>query len=107
MAKYLLTQGYKDAAAVIIGSTLEAHLRKLATSRHLGVLDAQGKPKKATVLNAELKKSGAYEGGEEKQITAWLHIRNEAAHGHYQSYTADQVQLMASGVQDFMKRVTS
>ena len=30
MAEYLLSEGYKDAAAVIAGSVLEGHLRRLA-----------------------------------------------------------------------------
>lgn len=29
MAKYLLAEGYKDASAVLIGSSLESHLRRL------------------------------------------------------------------------------
>jgi hypothetical protein len=30
MASYLLAEGYKDAAAVLVGSSLEGHLRNLA-----------------------------------------------------------------------------
>jgi hypothetical protein len=39
MGKYLNDQGYKDAAAVIIGSTLENHLRNLAIKNNILVVD--------------------------------------------------------------------
>ena len=51
MAKHLLDEGYKDAAAVIAGSTLEGHLRQLcglygvSTTTATGALAA---PKKQT-----------------------------------------------------------
>jgi hypothetical protein len=57
MAKHLLDEGYKDAATVIAGSSLEAHLRRLCDSHGIRVLDAKGKPKKAELMNEELHKA--------------------------------------------------
>jgi hypothetical protein len=51
---------YKDAAAVIAGSTLEEHLRKLAQKNGVAIEKADGAPKKADALNADLAGAGAY-----------------------------------------------
>jgi hypothetical protein len=103
MALHLQESGYKDAAAVICGSTLEGHLRGLSNKYGLPV-EVSGKPKKADLLNAELTKAGAYSALDQKNVTAWLALRNKAAHGDYSQYTADQVALFISGVGDFMAR---
>ena len=44
MASELQRKGFKDAAAVIAGSTLEEHLRKLATKAQLPIYRQQGRP---------------------------------------------------------------
>jgi hypothetical protein len=38
----------------------------------------------------------------QKQITTWAHVRNKAAHGEYDEYTKDQVQMMLIFVQGFV-----
>jgi hypothetical protein len=106
MAEHLLQQGYKDPAAVIVGSVLEEHLRVLCHARGIPTT-ASGKPKKADTLNAELAASSAYNKLDQKGITAWLDLRNKAAHGHYSDYTADQVNNMLLGVQEFMRRIAA
>lgn len=103
MANHLLATGYKDAAAVISGSTLEAHLKQMAAK--FGVSAEQDcKPKKADSINSELVKASAYSKIEQKSITAWLGVRNSAAHGNYEDYESSQVQLMNQGIQDFIVR---
>jgi hypothetical protein len=105
MAKHLLDQGFKDAAAVIAGSSLEAHLRALCTKHGIDTNDKDAKPKKASSLNAELDKAHAYRSsGDPKSVTAWLDTRNDAAHGDYDKYLPQQVNLMIAGVRDFMLR---
>ena len=37
-------------------------------------------------------------------VTAWLDLRNKAAHGHYLEYTKEQVELMLQSVRDFTAR---
>jgi hypothetical protein len=103
MAEYLLSEGYKDPAAVIIGSTLEEHLRQLCVRNGLPTT-AGGKPKKADQLNADLANASVYSKLDSKSITSWLDLRNKAAHGKYTEYTKEQVQLMIQGIQDFMTR---
>ncbi len=104
MARHLADNGYKDAAAVIAGSTLEAHLRHLCSKHGLTVDDAKGKAKKADTLNSELAKATAYSKGDQKNVTAWLDLRNSAAHGQYSDYSAEQVVLLIASVRDFLSR---
>jgi len=107
MAQHLLDEGYKDAAAVIAGSSLEAHLRQLCAKAGIDT-ETQGstgsRPKKAETMNADLTKAGVYSKLEQKSVTAWLGLRNSAAHGDYDDYTGDQVALMVSGIRNFITR---
>lgn len=59
------------------------------------------------MLNQDLHKNDAYKLGDQKKITAWLDLRNEAAHGHYDSYTQSEVEIMLDGVHDFLNRVSA
>ena len=43
-----------------------------------------------TGLNANLVKADTYTKLDQKLITAWLDLRNKAAHGKYDEYTADR-----------------
>ena len=43
---------------------------------------------------------------DQKKITAWLDLRNKAAHGKYGEYNTDQVRQMLLGVTEFMARVS-
>jgi hypothetical protein len=97
MSKHLLDQGYKDAAAVIAGSSLEAHLRQLCAKAGVDTDTEAGSPKKADRLNAELAGAEVYAKGDQKNVTAWLDLRNDAAHGHYDRYQGGQVALLISG----------
>lgn len=107
MASHLLDEGYKDPAAVVGGASLEGHLRQLA--KRLGIettitTTSGVRPKKAESLNAEIAKTTAYSVLDQKNVTAWLDLRNKAAHGHYTTYTAEQVAIMLAGVRDFITR---
>lgn len=108
MAEHLLEEGYKDASAVMIGATLETHLKKLAIKNDVEVtkIDKKGKfyPKSANALNADLKAEDIYNQLDHKSITAWMELRNNAAHGHYDEYTKGNVEIMLQGVKDFIKR---
>ena len=104
MAEYLLTEGYKDPAAVLAGGVLEEHLQKLCLKHGVNVIDStSGKPRMAGAMNDDLAKK-VYDKLEQKGITFWLDIRNKAAHGHYRDYKESQVQLMIQGIQDFLVR---
>ena len=108
MADHLLGNGYKDAAAVIIGSTLEAHLRQLCQKFGIDVevQDGRGnlRPKKADRMNSDLAGALAYNKLDQKSVTAWLDLRNKAAHGKYGEYNSEQVALLTQSVRDFISR---
>ena len=55
-------------------------------------------------LNAELKAYGVYNAIEHKQVTAWLGLRNSAAHGDYGDYDEVTVKGMIDGVREFAFR---
>ena len=105
MSKYLLDLKYKDPAAVMIGSVLEEHLRLLCRNNSVDITylkNGDTIPKKANTLNADLTKAGVYGVLEQKNISAWLDLRNRAAHGKYGEYNQEQVELMYQGVLNFI-----
>lgn len=107
MAEYFLSEGYKDPAAVIIGGVLEEHLRQLCQKNGIPItFDKDGKDVaiKANQLNQNLVKAGQYNKLEMKNVTAWLDLRNKAAHGKYDKYDKSQVDGMLQGVTDFITR---
>lgn len=103
MGEYLLEEGYKDPAAVIIGGVLEEHLKKLCLRNSIDIT-INDRFKKADMMNADLAKSKVYNLLDQKNITAWLDLRNKAAHGKYTEYTDEQVQLALLGIRDFIAR---
>lgn len=107
MAGHLLDEGYKDAAAVIAGSTLESHLRQLCNKHNISIeikTKLGMRPKKADQINSELTSTSVYSKLDQKNVTAWLDLRNKAAHGQYSEYSKEQVSLMVSGIRDFITR---
>ncbi|MBC8112814.1 MAG: hypothetical protein H7062_00390, partial [Candidatus Saccharimonas sp.] len=96
-AELLLSQDHlKDPAAVLAGGVLEEHLRKLCNKYGVSLVatntvTGQQFPKKLDTMNADLTKQRVYGMNEQKQITAWADLRNNAAHGHTTAYTANDV----------------
>jgi len=101
MGEYLLKEGYKDAAAVIIGSVLEDTLRKLAEKNEIPTTNDKGKKLTIEPINVELAKKDIYNQLVKKQITSWADLRNNAAHGHFDQYDNKQVEYMLIFVQNF------
>jgi hypothetical protein len=109
MAEHLIEEGYKDAAAVMIGSVLEEHLRQLCQKHGIDteiVKNTNPIPKKADLLNGDLAKAQVYTKLDQKNVTAWLGLRNNAAHGKYGDYNREQVKLMLQGVSEFISRIS-
>jgi hypothetical protein len=101
-AEDLLSEHHTDPAILIAGGALESHLRRLADLYGVPYLDAKRKPIAPTTLNQNLVKAGAYDGIAGKQVTYWQGVRNEPAHGHYNTQTEDQVNLMLQGILQFV-----
>jgi hypothetical protein len=104
MADDLQRSGYKDAAAVIAGSTLEEHLRKLATKNAIATEKPDGSARKADSMNVDLAKVPVYNKLIQKSVTAWLDLRNNAAHGRYSEYDDAQVAALIRDVRDSAAR---
>jgi len=107
MAEHLINQGYKDPAAVVIGSVLEEHLRQLCSANDIETTTIKGDttvPLSAERLNNSLAKANVYSKFDLKTITAQFDIRNSAAHGKYDEYDIKQVQLMYQNVLSFLTR---
>lgn len=106
MAEHLLKEGYKDPSTVLVGSTLEVHLRELCVAKSIETETTNSKgnlvPKKADLMNSDLTKAGIYSSAHQKQVTAWLGLRNSAAHGKYSDYSNAEVSLMLQGVRQFI-----
>jgi hypothetical protein len=107
MAEHLLESGYKDPAAVLIGGVLEGELKTMAQRRGLKVATDDGRPLKAEALNSALAAAACYDKLEQKNVTAWLDLRNKAAHAEYGKYTFEHVQAMLLGVRHFVARMTA
>ena len=104
MDKYLLEEDYKDPAAVLAGGTLEEHLRKLCQKNNIEIMKDISHYRTADSLNADLAGANVYSKLDQKSATAWLDLRNKAAHGKYNEYTKDQVALMVQSILDFISR---
>lgn len=91
----LLSSGYHLAAAVIAGVVLETGLRELCDRN--GV--AHGKLDK---MNADLAKNGTYNKLQQKRITALADIRNSAAHGKPEEFSANDVKTMINEVEQLL-----
>ena len=108
MLEQLLSEGYKDAAAVIAGSSLEGHLKQLWAKHEISLNPTTSggpSPKTAGVVNSDLRTASGCSSIDRKNVTAWLGLRNAAAHGDYFTFTADQVRNLIIGVQNFIKKV--
>jgi hypothetical protein len=96
-AVFLASEGYHVAAASLAGAVLEDTLRKLCQAHKLPV------PAKTKIdaLNADLARAGVYDKLIQKRITALADIRNNADHGHFKKFTADDVDDMIKWVRRF------
>lgn len=105
MAEHLLENKYKDAAAVIIGSTLEEHIRQLCIKYEIDIQEEK-KWKMVNIsvdtMNNSLCNKAIYNKLVQKSIIAWYDLRTKAAHGRREEYTVEQVKLMYDWVLNFI-----
>jgi ABC-type lipoprotein export system ATPase subunit len=104
LAAELHARGYKDAAAVITGSALEQHLRRLAVKSRPWIERDDVIPQGGEAINHALVAAGVYNRLQQKSVTAWLDLRNKSVHGHYSTYDSAQVLGLIRDVRDFMTR---
>jgi hypothetical protein len=102
LAEHLLSEKYKEAAAVMAGGALESHLRNLADKHKTGSRHPDGKRKKVETIAQELVTANVFSSLEKKGITYWYGIRTEAAHG--EDVEASQVAQMIPDITAFISR---
>jgi len=96
---------YKTPAAVMIGSVLEEHLRKLCVKNGISILknkNGKNHPKSASTLNNELKSNSVYNQVQHSLVEAWIKIRNSAAHGKDDEFSYENTRLMHDGIETFL-----
>jgi len=94
-AKALLAHGYKDSACILAGVALEATLKEMCGRSGIEL----GKSDK---MNADLCKAEKYNMAKQKQITAWIDLRNKAAHGEWNTYDRADVDALVEGIERFV-----
>jgi hypothetical protein len=102
MASELQLKGFHAPAAVLAGSVLEEHLRKLAAKHGISVRDARNRPKSVEALGVELVKAQIISEPRRKIIGGWYGQRTEGAHGRVENVVPDEVPRMIEGIRDFV-----
>ncbi len=104
VAMQQLSRGDYKAAAVLAGSTLETHLRKLASRNGLDFEDPDGKPLPVDQVVQDLVESGVMDGEERRRVEDWLALREAASADKTEQISADQIGAMIAGVKAFLVR---
>jgi hypothetical protein len=100
MAEYLFSQGYKDSTASLVGAVLENGLRRICLA-HGATLSAK---EDISSLNKKLADAEVYNRLTQKKVQVWNDIRNNADHGKFSEYKADDVNEMLEGVRNFLEQ---
>ncbi|MFQ5862758.1 MAG: hypothetical protein ACE5IC_06505 [Candidatus Brocadiales bacterium] len=102
-AEVQLSQGHKDAAAVLCGAVLEEALRWMCTKHDIPTKewDTIGD------LNDRLMNKGVYHESMHSKIVSWWYLREDAQSANFDAYGEKDVATMIKGVQDFPKNYFS
>jgi hypothetical protein len=98
LGAWSLTEGSKEAAAILGGSGLELGLRRIAAARGLDISKARG----IDDINAALADAGVYNRLRRGQVDSWRLLRNHAIHGEHGEYSDTDVRLMLDAVRAFL-----
>lgn len=107
MAVELHAKRFLGPAAVVAGSVLEEHLRKLALKHGVNTLDHNDRSKSVDRLGVELRDAAVVSEVQRKTVVAWYAQRSEAAHGRFDQLVDGEVERMIDGVRDFVSRQTA
>ena len=99
-AQVQLSQGHKEAAAVLCGGVSEVALRYLCTVHNIPVKewDTMGD------LNDKLLDNGVCGDSTHKKFVSWWYLREDALTANYDAYSKNDVASMLRGVEDFLKQ---
>ncbi len=99
-----LSRGDIRAAAVLAGSTLETHLRKMAARSGLEIEDAAGNILPVSGVITALVGTEALGAEEKERVDVWLGIRETASTDGADLLSEDQVRTMIAGINAFLTR---
>ena len=109
MAEQLLEEGIPNKfdhvpAVVLAGAILEKSLRDLCHKSNppIPTIKNENEPYRLNYLIDALKKEGIFNELIAKQLRAWADIRNNAAHGDFEKFKKDDVDLMIKGINSFL-----
>lgn len=97
-AKHLSENGFYVPAASLAGAVLEDGLRRLSVKSEIEIPEST----KIDRLNADLARAGVYSKLVQKNITTYADVRNNADHGHFDKFTAEDVTAMIAWVGRFL-----
>ena len=91
-------------AAVLAGAVLERSLKTLCENQtpKIATVKSTGEPMTMNPIIDELKKAGVFNELKAKQLRSWADIRNAAAHGEWQKFSRNDVEMMLAGVSSFL-----
>jgi len=98
MAEHLVQEGYKDAAAMLIGAVLEDGLRTVSKNNGIAIK----KEDDIGSLDQKLSDAKIYSRLVQKQIRFLKNIRDNAAHGKFSEYSHEMVEDMLRSVRAFL-----
>ncbi len=90
--------------AVLCGAVLEDALRRLCERQtpQVATRKPNGDPINLNSLIQDLQKANVFNKLKADQLRAWAKVRNYAAHGEFSEFTRNDVELMVSGVKNFL-----
>ncbi len=90
--------------AVLCGAVLEDALRRLCERQtpQVATRKPNGDPKNLNSLIQDLQKANVFNKLKADQLRSWAKVRNYAAHGEFSEFNRDDVELMVSGVKNFL-----
>ena len=103
-AETLLSEGFHVPAAVLCGAVLEDALRRLCAKQTppIETTKSNGDKKTLEPLIQDLQKVKVFNKLVADQLRAWTKNRNYAAHGEFNEFRREDVELMLSGVRHFL-----
>ncbi len=104
VAMQQLSRGDQKAAVVLAGSTLETHLKKLATKNGLDVEDEEGNALPVAQIVRELTDKSVFDREKQRRVEEWLALRKMASAGETEQISVDRVGAMIAGIKAFLVR---
>ncbi|MFI5186271.1 MAG: hypothetical protein ACHQF0_06075 [Chitinophagales bacterium] len=97
LSKSLLSERYKDSAAVLACGALEDSLKKFAARNDLNVED-----KELSSVISSLKAKGLVKGAQSGVIQSYVQLRNKAFHAQFDKIDSPEVASLISFVEQFL-----